>query len=223
MPPVQATTGVFDKLRSRLKGSGLAKRMADTPIDWGKGQDPPPGIRNGIAQLIECKFDTYKTGEQLKGETYFRAAGVIISPDSVNFNGTDCPAAGLQTVVMIPIVDRKDINGKVTSTAIDQLCEAVNEIRKLVYPQEIDPALAESVEGLGALCEMAKTCGPKTPDGKSTGPYFFFSTSFKKGREYIDPKDHQKKQGTDGVWQNWHGHKGIKEDFDPNQGGSGGN
>lgn len=212
MPPTVQKSNILAKLQGRL--GGLAKKVGETPIEWGRGQDPPPGIRNGIAQLIDCRFDTYKSGDTLKGEPYWRASAVIIEPKTVIVDGAEIPCAGLQTALQIPIVDRKDASGKVTSRDVDQLYTAVDEMRKLMYPQEVDSKVVATEQGLVLLCEAVKKAGPQTADGKPSGPFFYFSTSKKQSREYIDAKTKEKKKSAEGVWQNWHGRKGL-EDYVP--------
>lgn len=185
MAAIKGKSGLMAKFGARLDKA--VKAHAGDEVKTRGGGDPPPGIRNGIAKLVEVKIDQYKTGDN-KGEYYFRAAGVIVSPDSVEVGGEKVPCKGLQTSIMIGILDRKDKSGQVTRSLEDAVDEVMNEMRKMgVDTNGMDGGSLE------AMCDALK----------ESGPYFRFRTSSKKDRN--DPNK------TDGVWQNWDGSKGLEE------------
>ncbi len=190
-------TGLLKQFQSRL--GQIAKKVTESPIEWGREQDPPPGVRNGVAQLVECGFGEFKTGNN-KGQPFWRGAGVIQEPHTVIVDGQEVACAGKQTSITIALVDRKGKDDKIIPATV-ALEDAVNEMRKLLYPYEIDPKMLETEKGyydLAAALSRQK-------------PYFGFSTSKRDSREYIDPKTKEKKMSQPGVWQNWHGTKDVLE------------
>lgn len=156
----------------------------------------PPGITNGIAKLVDAKFDVYKTGRN-EGEYYFRAAGVIVEPASVVVNGVEVPCAGLQTSIMEAVCDTTKQDGTVI-TQEEHVENILNEMRKLAGPEFTEGATGADLE---TLAEQLK----------EAGPYFRFSTSRRAPRPGT--------QDTEGVWENWYGCKGL-EDYVPPEGGT---
>lgn len=151
----------------------------------------PPNINNGVAQLVEAKFDKYKTGDN-KGQVYFRAAGVVVSPETVETKEGTMRVAGLQTSIMMPCCPTKNSKGEVSMD--DNIAKMLNELRKL----GVDTA-SVSVDDLDEVCVMLK----------EAGPYFRFTTS---------PRKDQQTGEVTGAWENWHGVKGL-EDFVPPEAG----
>jgi hypothetical protein len=153
----------------------------------------PPGINNGVAQLTECKFDIFKTGNN-QGEYYFRAAGTILEPESVMVNGTEVTVAGLQTSILVPVCDTKNQQGVVTP--VEHHIETVlNEMRKL-------GAATEGCGG-GDLETLAESL-------KEAAPYFRFSTSQGKTTpQFPNPR----------IWENWHGARGLDNYTPPDTSG----
>lgn len=68
---------VFGKLSSAVS-KGVQDHKDDETVLQGGG-DLPAGIEGGIARLVLCKFDRYKSGD-LEGEPYFMAQGVVVRP-----------------------------------------------------------------------------------------------------------------------------------------------
>lgn len=144
--------------------------------------DLPGGISNGIARLNECKFDTYKRGDN-QGEYYFLANGIIVSPDA---NDQGVPVKGLRTQIIIPVCDTTKSDGETVSQD-EHVASILNEIRKLgVDTKDIDDdSLEDVVEEL-----------------KEVAPYFRFSTTQSQPtKQYPNPR----------VWENWHGSKGLED------------
>lgn len=150
-------------------------------------QTLPPGIANGVARLIKCGFGEYKSGTY-KGEPYFRASGVVLSPKTVDVDGETVPVAGIPTSIMIQLCDRKDKSGNVTKTLEEFVEDVLNEMRKLGGQDFTEGAGGGDLEGLAAALEQA-------------APVFKFSTSRGKVTpEYPNPR----------IWENWHGTKGLE-------------
>lgn len=84
--------GLVGKLGTAGKKGVAAHKSDETTFDTGASL--PAGIEGGIAQLTECKFDIFKTGE-FEGEYYFLAAGIVKQP--LEHNGV--PIEGLRTQI----------------------------------------------------------------------------------------------------------------------------
>lgn len=121
--------------RQRAKSSLAAKlggklsKAVDThkgdETSFGSGGDLPAGIEGGIAQLVDCRFSQYKTGDN-KGEFFFLAAGIVISPTEHD----GIPIQGLRAQIMEPICDVPNSDRK-RKTVDDQVEWILNELRKL--------------------------------------------------------------------------------------------
>jgi hypothetical protein len=81
----------------------------------------PAGIENGVAQVVECKFDVYKEGQN-KGDVYFYAAAVVKLP--VEHQGL--PIEGLRTSIMEPVCDTPSRTRK---TIDDHVKWILNQLR----------------------------------------------------------------------------------------------
>ena len=173
MAKKSSTNSLAAKLGS--KGAKAVKAHASDETKMGI-VDLPGGIKNGIAKLVECKFDQYKTGNN-EGEYYFLAAGVVQG----NYANVDnIPTKGLRTQIMIPVCDTKTQAGKETPVE-EHIANILNEMRKLGL--ETEDAELENLE------EMAS-------DLKEAAPFFRFSTTQSAATErFPNPR----------VWQNWNG------------------
>jgi hypothetical protein len=173
MAKKSATNSLAAKLGS--KGAKAVKAHASDETKMGI-VDIPGGIKNGVAKLVECKFDQYKKGNN-EGEFYFLAAGIIQD----NYSNLDnIPTKGLRTQIMIPVCDTKTQAGKETSVE-DHIANILNEMRKLGL--ETEDAELENME------EMAS-------DLKEAAPYFRFSTTQSAATaQFPNPR----------VWENWNG------------------
>ncbi len=77
MPKQTSSSNLFKDLEERAQKALEANKTK--PIEYDTGGDLPPGIEGGIARLVDCKIDTFKSGDN-KGKPRFYAAGVVISP-----------------------------------------------------------------------------------------------------------------------------------------------
>lgn len=184
--------------------NGAIKQAVDAPVEYGR-IGPPPGIKGGVAQVIEAKFDEYKTGAN-KGKPYFRMAAVIIEPFSVIVDGREVPAAGAQTSKMYPVCDTKTADGVVTPRA-QHIFDIINEMKKVAGEEYITNANIQTgldLERVAAAIKKAK-------------PYIRFDTSRRPARDRIDPVTKKLIKGVDGVWENWNGSKGLEDYVPPEQ------
>lgn len=95
---VQGKSSLLAKYGQKINNA-INNHKADETVT-SNFSDLPAGIDNGIAQLVECKFDVYKEGD-MKGEVYFYAAGTVVQPTHVG----DIPIEGLRTSIMEPVCD----------------------------------------------------------------------------------------------------------------------
>ena len=197
MPPQRKVSGLMAKYGAKLDQA--AKKSADNPIDYGN-EGLPYGIPKeiGIAQLVECKFDTYKTGDY-QGEYYFQARGVILEPEyHTTPDGVEHKVRGRQTMIQEAVCDTKTQAGKVT-TQEEHIAKILNHMKLLANDESYTKGVGGSE--LESLAEGLK----------EAAPYFRFSTA---------PRYDQNAKGLNGEkvvtgsWENWHGGKGL-EDYVP--------
>lgn len=79
MPVQTGKSGLMAKLGAKLRAAHEQHKGEQTVI--GGNMNLPPGIDNGIAQLVECKFTQIAEGKQNAGEWMLYAAGVVKSPE----------------------------------------------------------------------------------------------------------------------------------------------
>jgi hypothetical protein len=118
--------GLLAKLGPALQKAHEAHKADET--DLGSFGDLPAGIENGIAQLVECKFDTYKKGD-LTGQYFFYAAGVVVAPTEFrDKDGVTHKIEGLRTSITEPLCDTPTRTRKTVDEHIQWI---YNELRKL--------------------------------------------------------------------------------------------
>lgn len=140
------TSALATKLGSKANKAVQTHRSDETY--FGGGSDLPPGIENGIAQLAECKFDTYSKGDN-QGEFYFYAAGIVKEPkehDGIHVEG-------LRTSIMEPLCDTPN---RSRETVQEHIGWIMNEFRKLGTD-------TEEMEDVDDLEEMAATLKEESP------------------------------------------------------------
>jgi hypothetical protein len=164
--------------------------------------DLPPGIRNGVAELVDAKLGEYKTGAN-QGEPFIYLAGTVREPlehsyvpkifkdgkvqllDPVTVN-----IEGQRTSLLLPLCDTTNSQGKTTSFD-DHVSTALNELRKM----GVDTSGLEEIGDLPDLLESIKTAG----------------IFFKYGTSSSDPTSAYPEPRT---WENWYGSRGL-EDYTP--------
>jgi len=193
MPPLKTKSALAAKYGQKLDGA--VQKHADEATTYGI-INLPGGIENGIARLSKCYFKQFEQSSNMKtasgasaaGEYYFRAEGVIVSPESVGEGASIVPVKGLVTSIMIPVCDTKTSTGKVT-TQEENIGHILNRMRQLGGEDYTKGAGVEDLETLAAGLEEA-------------APYFRFSTrSGKPSPQYPTPR----------VFEEWHGAKGMED------------
>lgn len=178
-----AKSGGKSKLAGLLSKAGFKDRKTEETVMPGGG-DLPAGIENAVAQLVECKFGEYKSGE-LEGELFWHAAGVIVSPEFfTDDQGNKIPIKGLRTSITEPLCDTPKSSGK-KKTAGDHLSWILNELRKLGVNT------AETGEDeLEQVCETLK----------EEAPHFRFRTwKGEPTKDYPNPRTNHTWSGTKGL------------------------
>lgn len=168
MAAPKTKTTLMAKLGDKLKKAHEAHKDDDTTFS-GAG-NLPAGIENGVAQLVECKFDTYTKGDNI-GEFFFYAAGVVVSPRDYTDpkTGVTTRIEGLRTSIMEPLHDTPTRTRK---TVEEHLAWIYNELRKLgVETATLEPGDLEAT--VAALKEASPTFSFRTWKGEpqKIGPY----------------------------------------------------
>ena len=121
MPAQSGQSKLFAKLGNKLSQAHEERKSEET--EYGFFSELPAGIE-GIAQLIDAKFDYVKDGKQSAGEPYFYAAGVVKRP----IEAVGQRVEGLRTSLIEPLYDTPTRTRKTIS---DHLAFIYNELRKL--------------------------------------------------------------------------------------------
>lgn len=172
MAATKSTSVLFQKLGQRLVNAH--KTYAGAETTYSSFGDPPAGIDNGIAQLVEAKIDVHKEGDK-KGEPFFFVRGVIRIPKE--HDGVPCDGIGVSH--MEPLYDTP--TRKVT-TAEGHVGEMYNLLRRLgVDTNAIDPTNLDST--LSTL--------------KAQSPHFKFRTYKIQKKTATDPKYNPKYDAPD--------------------------
>lgn len=194
--PMQKATGGFSLAK-------VLKAQAPAEVDYGVDLSKPPGgISGGVAELVECKIGTFKTGDDT-GKKFFYAAGVIIEPKTatetvMTWNATtkkaevvsvrEVKVEGRRTTLMIRLCDTKNSKQEVTS-AQTHAEDMANELKKLGGKECLDGI--ESDEDVEALLVTLKEARPR---------FKFSTTAGTPTAQY--PKAN--------VFENWYGTKGLE-------------
>jgi len=197
MPRSVGKSGLAGKLGATGRKAVTAHKADQTT--YGAGADLPGGIEGGIAQLTECKFDKYKSGDNT-GEYYFLAAGIVKQPAE----SSGVPIQGLRTQIMEPVCDtptrsRPDVDA--------HLEWVLNEMRKLGV--DTGGAGIDDLEDMAAAIKEEQPHfrfrtwqGQKQTEGPYAGREPLVNHDWRGACEYQDDGDEQddvvdKTDGTD--------------------------
>src|SRR5690349_21501065 len=122
MPKQTAKSDLFKKLGD--KGKAAVREAQTVEVSYDNFGDLPPGINNGVARLVDCKFTQIAEGKQNAGEFMFYAAGVVVAPKEHE----GIPVEGLRTQISEPLFDTPTRSRK---TVADHLKWIYNELGKL--------------------------------------------------------------------------------------------
>lgn len=187
-----------------------AEIAADVSLPQVGFQDPPPGIKHGIAQLDEVGFAVFKSGTN-EGKPYFYAVGVIQEPTVFTYEPTSqgkptgepartVKTAGMTTRIQEPIFDTSPQSGK-NMGQITTMAQHAKVAAAYMRMLGIDTSQVRTLGDLEGLAEALTSAArdPKSPI------YFYFETSSRKS---------QKVGEEDGAWQNWRTCEGL-ENYSP--------
>lgn len=167
MPVQKAQSSLIGKLGNRLREAAAVHQNDE--VEFSSFGDLPPGINNGIARLVECKFTQIKEGKQNAGEYMFYAAGVVLYPKSVVVDGVIIPTEGKRTQISEPIFDTPTRTRK---TIADHVGHVQNEMKKLgasaagLGGDDLE-ATAAALKQVGPTFKFRTWQGPR----QTTGPY----------------------------------------------------
>ena len=174
MAKATSKSGLAGKLGAALNKAVTAHADDETSFD--SGGRLPAGLEDVIAQLTKCYFSQYEKGDN-KGEYYFRAEGVVVSPSEVTVDATGAVAAkgntskieGKQTSIMRPCCETTKGDG--TTVSLEEHIEWIlNEMRKL--GADTKGATGDDLEALAAaLVEEAPYFRLRTWRGEATKQY----------------------------------------------------
>ena len=161
MAATKSTSLLFQKLGQRLVNAHKAHAAAETT--YSQFGDPPAGIENGVARLVEAKIDVHKEGDN-KGHPFFFLRGVIVLPR--DHEGIPCEGIGVSLIEKL--YDTPDATSR--KTAEDHVGFMYNELRKLgVDTNAIDPANIDAT--LNALKAQSPHFKFRTWKGQPTPQY----------------------------------------------------
>lgn len=160
MPGKQVRSELFKKLGTRLQKAHELHKGDET--EFSSFGELPPGIKMGIAQLVECKFDVYKKGDFV-GEYFFHAAGTVHIPlyhDGIKTEGG-------RTSITEPLCDTPNKSRK---TIEEHIGWVYNELRKMgIDTEDIDPTNLDEVAS--DLKQMKPFFRFETWQGEATEQY----------------------------------------------------
>lgn len=123
MPVNKSPGSVLSKIHNQLVKAHEAHK--DDETEYSNFGDLPPGIEDGVAQLVTCKFDVFKEGTQMAGYPYFFADATVIEPETLDGK----KVAGRRTKIgPEPLCDTPK---RTRATVADHLAWIYNELRKL--------------------------------------------------------------------------------------------
>lgn len=122
MPVKQQKSGLMAQLGDEGRKAIAGHKNDETVFDI--GGDLPAGIEGGTAQLVECKLDIYKKGEN-KGKLYFHASGIVVSPEE--FEGMRI--TGKRTMIQEPLCPTPNSQGR--KEVSEHMAWIMNQLRLL--------------------------------------------------------------------------------------------
>lgn len=160
MPVEKSPSLLISQFGDRARKAAAAHR--DDEVDYGF-QRLPPGINNGIAQLVKCYIAKVDKDGDFKGKLFFRAEGRVLSPKFHNGEKVE----GRITSIMEMLCDTE--RGSRRSFE-EHLAWVQNELKKFkVEPEGLD---ADNLEAtMAALAEVKPCFRFRTSQGKPTAEY----------------------------------------------------
>lgn len=156
-----AKSSMLSKISNKIK-----RPHEDVEVKLPGGGSLPPGIEQGIAKLVDCRFGQYEKGEQ-KGEYFFLAAGVVVNPDAHN----GIPIKGMRTQIMEPMCDTPT---RSRPTIDDHVDWVINQLGMLMGKKPGEK-IGIGVDDLESTAQAIKEAAPyfrfRTWQGEPTPQY----------------------------------------------------
>jgi hypothetical protein len=201
--PMQEQMSSFAKRLGGRVAQANQEAMAQ-PIDTGRRR-LPPGIRSGLAKLstMYTKEQTEDGGSCPKGETFFRASAIVMSPKSHAGEKTE----GMVTQVIIPLCDipERGQKGSNDYRKGKTFMEGFKAMTDLIRSLGVAPCLETGATDLtGMRTEAYWFAAMKMlidPQRARTNPVIVeFST-----RGWTPPATHKQPKPEEFVLETWHG------------------
>jgi len=178
----------------------------DKPIDIGNRQ-LPPGIREGIAKLSAMYTKEYpddKNGPGTKGQTFFRASAIVVSPEAHNGE----KVSGRVTQLIIPLCDMPAKGLRKSSSFSQNWYEFQNVFKLLgIAPPNETP----QTDPTGQRVEAYYFAAMKTLTDITRPPtYIEFST-----RGWTPPATPANPNPNEIIFETWHGLAEFNGQFNP--------
>lgn len=214
MPVQQQMSSFAKKLGGRVAQANAEHKEA--PVDTGNRR-LPGGIRNGIARLVSMytkEYEDDKNGTGTKGQTFFRASAVVITP--AIHDGEK--VAGMLTQKIVPLCDMPAKGKRKASTFSENWFEFQNLFKLLgVAPCQETPATDPTGQKTEAYFFAAMKALTDPVRMKVNPVYISFST-----RAWTPDKPHGWKEGDpvpqEMVFETWHGLATFNGKIDPASG-----
>lgn len=193
MPMQQQMSSFAARLGGRVAQANAEHR--DKPVDTGNRR-LPAGIRSGVAKLssMYTKQQTEDGGKTPKGEVFFRASAIVMSPEHHNGEKT----AGLLTSVIIPLCDVPAKGQRKAESFSDNWYEFQNLFKLLGIAA---PTETPQTDPTGQRTEAYYLAAMKTlTDPKRPPVYIEFST-----RGWTPPATTAQPRPEEMVFETWHG------------------
>lgn len=194
---------------AKMLGEQIAdahKATKDAAVDRGVVQ-VPGGINNGIFQLTKAYITTFDKGDD-KSKPYFRASGVVKTPDK---NPDGIPCKGLPTSIMVRLFPQKAFGQRPATTFNDQWQEYLNFFK--MFEVEMPPDMLKGETKLQAATRIEQYLQAATAQLLKQKPHCTFST-----REYTPPVTPANPKPKTKVYETWHGKCEYNGHADPGAG-----
>lgn len=213
--PVQTQMSSFaQKLGARVAQANAEHK--DKPVDTGDMR-LPPGIRNGVAKLSAMYTKEYpddKNGPGTKGQTFFRASAIVMSPEYVEGPNGKEKVAGSVTQFVVPLCDMPAKGKRKASTFSDNWYEFQNLFKLLGIAA---PNETPQTDPTGQRTEAYYMAAMKTLTDPHRSPtYVAFSTrGWTPPQDKPTPMNPNPPKPEEMVFETWHGLAEFNGQHDP--------
>ncbi len=207
MPVQQQMSSFAKKLGGRVAQANA--EHADKPVDTGNRR-LPGGIRDGVAKLssMYTKTQDADNGMVPKGEIFFRASAIVVSPDSHDGE----KVAGMVTQVLVPLCD-VPAKGMRKARSFSENWFEFQNIFKLLGVPPCPETTATDPTGQRTEAYFFAAMKALTERSKANPVYVSFST-----RGWTPPATPAQPRPEQMVFETWHGLAQFNGQVDPGKG-----